>query len=230
MPLARRPRISILTALLVTTIAALSVAMWQVNQEVAPLRAEVRRLRQELGHLTIDDPGKIYAIGVHSPQRDVHRFRVYLPENRKFQIHLGLHEVAGRKAGQSRREWFKDVLDKRSGSDGDIRSGEFTIDVEVRQESQASQEGQWDLVYRINNAGGGRVGSTIPWLEDQRRWSISSEPPLGRQIEHAAEEGLVLFALRQATLNGFDSGYSTSPPDDARDAPGLIVWITAEPK
>jgi hypothetical protein len=151
-----------------------------------------------------------------------------LPQNRKFQIHLGLHSVAGRKPGQSRHEWFKDVLDKRSGSSGSIQSGEFTIDIEVRRDSMAPSGDQWDLAYRINNASSGLVGSTIPWLKDRRAWSISSEAPLGEQAELAAEEGIVLFALRQAKLKELDGGYSSSPPDETSDVPGMIVFITPE--
>lgn len=152
-----------------------------------------------------------------------------MPKNRKFQIHLGLHEVAGRKSGQSRNEWFKDLADKSSGSVGEIKTGEFTIDVEVRRDLQSPQESQWELSYRINNAGGGRVGTKIPWLDDRRSWSVSSEPPLGTQIQLPAEDGIVLFALRKAEVKESNGGYSTYPPDDSRDAPGMIVWITPEP-
>lgn len=223
------PRVSLLTALLGTTIAALAVALWQINREVAPLRAEVRQLRQELGHLSIDDPAKIYAIQVDSPDGALGRFRVHLPENRAFQIHLGLHEVAGRKPGQTRQQWLDDVGLKSSGSTGSVRSGEFTIDVEVRPDAGAAKDDQWVLSYNINNAGGGSVGTAIPWLEDRRAWSISGEAPRGRQVELPAEDGVVLFELRQAKVTERDGGYSTTSPDAAADAPGLIVYITPEP-
>src|SRR5690606_31982136 len=96
------------------TIAALAVTVWRQSFEAEPLRQEVRRLRQELGHLTIDDENKIYAIQVPSADLNTKRFRVYLPKNRKFLLCSRIHTIPGRKLGQSRKEWFAD----KKGSGG----------------------------------------------------------------------------------------------------------------
>jgi len=46
---ARRFRISILTALLLTTILGMSIVIAVLWREVAPLRAQVQELREETG-------------------------------------------------------------------------------------------------------------------------------------------------------------------------------------
>jgi hypothetical protein len=221
----RRPRISILTALLLLTIAGLTVTVWRQSFEAEPLRREVRRLRQELGHLTIDDESKIYAIQVPSANLDTKRFRVYLPKNRKFVLCSRIHTIPGKKAGQSRKEWFATL--GGSGSASTIDSGEFTIDVFVKRSDEDPDH--WNLHNSINGRGGGTVGSKMPWLNDRRAWTTGADVGLDKQTERDADEGLVLFELRQGTVKEFPGGYSVTPADETKDQPGVMMWIEAAP-
>ena len=74
-----RPRISILTALLLMTLLAMALVIAQQWREVGPLRAEVQELREQVGVLKIEDPAKIHAIAVPSDAEGVVRWRVYVP-------------------------------------------------------------------------------------------------------------------------------------------------------
>lgn len=220
-----RPRFSILTALLVLTIVALAVTVWRQNSEVSPLRQEVRRLRQELGHLTIDDENKIYAIQVPSADSDTKRFRVYLPKNRKFVLCSRIHTIPGKKLGHSRQEWFATL--GGSGSTATIDSGEFTIDVYVKRSDEKPDH--WNLHHNINGHGGGLVGSKMPWLNDRRAWTTSADVGLDKQIERDADEGLVLFELRQGNLKEFPGGHSVAQADESKEQPGVMMWIEPAP-
>jgi hypothetical protein len=220
-----RPRFSILSALLVLTIAALAVTVWRQNSEISPLRQEVRRLRQELGHLTIDDENKIYAIRVAAPDPDINRFRVYLPKNRKFVLCSRIHTIPGRAPGQSRKDWFASL--EGSGGTSTIDSGEFTIDVHVDRPDVKSDH--WNLHHDINGRGGGTCGSEMPWLNDRRRWTSEAEAGFDQQTERDADEGLVLFELRQGDLKEFAGGYSVTSPDKTKEQPGVMLWIEPAP-
>src|SRR5687767_8697943 len=77
-----RPRISLLTALLFITIAGMAIVIVQLWREVGPLRVEVRRLRDETGVLSVDDPTKIHAIQVQTENDLTWKWRVWIPENR----------------------------------------------------------------------------------------------------------------------------------------------------
>lgn len=220
-----RLRFSLLTLLLLLTIAALAVTVWRQSFEIEPLRQEVRRLRQEVGQLTIDDESKIYAIRVITADLDVHRFRVYLPKNRRFNLNTRNETIPGKLNTQSRQEWFASL--PGSGSSGNIDSGEFTIDVQVRPDPKKPDH--WDFAYSINGRGGGTTGAVVPWLADRRVWTISDEVHRGKQIELDANDGLVLFALRKGDLKEFPGGYSTTGPDESKEHPGLMLWIEPVP-
>ncbi len=92
-PRRRRPRVSLLSLLLLTTTAALAVGLYQarVNNtrilaRFGPLEAENKRLRAEQGALTVEDPKKVYAIRMPEIMEDVWRYRVYLPPGRDYYV------------------------------------------------------------------------------------------------------------------------------------------------
>jgi hypothetical protein len=85
MPLLR-PRFSLLTILLLITIVGLMLVVWRQWREIGPLRAEVRRLRTEQGHLNIDDPTRIYSIQAETEEDDVWMWRIYIPPDRRFAL------------------------------------------------------------------------------------------------------------------------------------------------
>src|SRR4051794_22261247 len=75
-----RPRLSLLTALLLITIAGMALVVARLWREVGPLRAELCQLRNEVGRLSIDDPTKIHAIEVRTNEPLFWKWRVWVPE------------------------------------------------------------------------------------------------------------------------------------------------------
>ena len=69
-----RSRFSLLTALMLMTIIGLLITVTKLWREVGPLRAEVRQMRTELGHLTIDDRNRAQAIAIRQPNPNIWRW------------------------------------------------------------------------------------------------------------------------------------------------------------
>ena len=67
---------SLLTAVLLMTIVGMAIVIVQLWREVAPLRAEVRRFRDEMGQLTISDPSKFHAIEVRTSDKMIWKWRI----------------------------------------------------------------------------------------------------------------------------------------------------------
>jgi hypothetical protein len=210
------------------TIVGLTIVVAQLWREVNPLRAEVFRLRQELGYLSIHDENKIYAIQVSGTDPDVRRYRVYIPTNGTFKVYSRIHTIPARPTGISQQAWFAELLKSRSGSTSSVEAGEFTIDVRVRQDPQTKD--QWTLDHTIVGKGTGSVGSGMPWLSDRRLWSISGDVSVGKQQEFNPSDGFVLFQLRQGTIKEFKGGYSTTGADETKETPGVMLWIAPEVK
>jgi hypothetical protein len=223
-PQRHRLRFSLLTAILLTTIAGMGVALWRLNGELAPLREEVLRLREEQGRLTIADPNKIYAIRVMTEEPNAWRWRVYLPPHQKYLLHTRLHTIPGRQLNMTADAWRQRLLEARSGSSTNAPNGEFFVETRLLRDAQ--QPGKWTLHYRFGDSLGS-VGAEMKWLDDRRVWSMSSEVDWTQQTELSASAGLDLFMLRQGDLKETTGGgYTVTNPSSLNDTPGVMLWIT----
>jgi hypothetical protein len=87
-PWRRRLQFSLATLILLVTIAALVVALWTTSQRWKKDVAELQKLRDLVGELTISDPDKVHAIRVPSTGQLKWQWRVYLPAGRQFRLRL----------------------------------------------------------------------------------------------------------------------------------------------
>jgi hypothetical protein len=88
-----RPRISLLTSLLLMTIVGLTIVVAQLWREVVPLREENRGLRDEVGRLSIDDPTKTSVIEVRTTDDFTWKWRVWIPEGRAYQLQMATEDI-----------------------------------------------------------------------------------------------------------------------------------------
>ncbi|WP_442481576.1 hypothetical protein [Aeoliella sp. SH292] len=66
--------------MLATLLLAMALSIGLLLWELIPLRAEVQRLRNEAGYLTVDDPSKLQAIRLDSDSPLVWRWKVWIPK------------------------------------------------------------------------------------------------------------------------------------------------------
>jgi hypothetical protein len=92
-PRSWRPRFSILTALLLITITGMAILIVQLWREVGPLRTEVRKLRDEVGALTIEDESKIYAIQMPTNADYTWKWRIWVPKGANISAHYRWGDV-----------------------------------------------------------------------------------------------------------------------------------------
>lgn len=145
-----RPRVSLLTLFLITALVATSLSTALLWQEVGPLRRDLRRLREEIGAITIRDASRPHAIQVDTGNRHRWKWRVWVPEGRRYVVRY-VHENVPAKGIPS---------GKRLG--GTLDAGEHVIDHRLEPE-----EDRWLATIKTKRAVGvTRVGWGMPrWLD-----------------------------------------------------------------
>jgi hypothetical protein len=87
-----RPRFSILSLGLTTTIVALAVGMWlssrQHNAEKTSWAAEQKLLMSQLNHLDNVDKTKVVAKRIGKGNPHIRRWKIYLPSSKKWRLNL----------------------------------------------------------------------------------------------------------------------------------------------
>lgn len=88
-----RPQISLLSALLLMTIVGMAIVIAQLWSEVGPIREEVRRLRDEVGELSIEDMTRMHAIEVRTGDPLMWKWRMWVPEGQTVVVRSQWGEV-----------------------------------------------------------------------------------------------------------------------------------------
>lgn len=197
------PRISLLTSLLLVTIAGMALVIVQLWREMQPLHRELETLRAEFGILGIDDDRKMHAILVKQPVGFQWTWRIWLPKGHDYWF------CASKKVppkGITTRQYRNFI-----GTGGQ----EITIRVGVA----PSEEGtRW--VYLQSGT------HHSPFFEVENTKWLNGEIMIGEDVAGATsqlssnvDDPLVLLRLEE------DSRSSGKQPPD-----GLLIWISNQQK
>ena len=202
-----RPRISLLSALLLMTIAGLSIVVAQLWREVGPLRKEVIALRNEVGRLSIDDRSQIHAIQLRSDEDLTWKWRIWIPEGKIVTVHLHAGDVPRTGVPMPRNTT-------------QLASGEQTLVLKMRRD----RSGKHWLANLDSSVGGGAVGTGIPPNQEWFNWGQSAGTGDGVGLSTFAfdprQKTMILARHRVAQV-------SSSTEVEKMNGPtaGFIIWM-----
>ncbi len=202
----RRPRISLQTLLLLVTVIAMGLVIWQLNAELEPLRKEVRKLRDETGKLTINDPEKIHAIQMVTDYPLAWKWRVYIPAGRKVRV---AHQTYG---------ISKDGLPESNGGSYLTGPKEFVVTVKLDKQP----DGRWRSGISCDGATKYRVfaDDATTWLTKGLSGSQSKQVHRVVSVEQTGEP---LVLLRKRVF--YNRRGQIPPANEPAQTDGLLVWL-----
>jgi hypothetical protein len=204
-----RPRISIITALLLMTIAGMAIVIVQLWTEVGPLRADVRRLRNEVGEITIEEPAKLHAVQVRTNDKLAWKWRFFIPENVDASLKFSWGAIPQMRFPKP------DVIKKQ------LESGEHWVTIAVRRNEAGDG---WECFLECSRAS----DTTLP-IPEEHQWFL--RPQGGFSAAGVGtftkmdddDDGATTFVLQR---------YRVEPPrsevrayDDPSELPGFIIWL-----
>ncbi|HEY4235237.1 MAG TPA: hypothetical protein VGM76_17535 [Lacipirellulaceae bacterium] len=199
-----RPRLSLRTALLLVAIVGLSIVVIQLWRKVAPLRAEVRKLQDLTGVITIEDPSKAYAIQVQTLDDLTWKWRAWIPR--------GHRVLANYHWGQVPRDSFPQP-------DGTIQlnEGDNWVTLSARKDPS---DGSWKGVLATE---GGRNSSPIGQGQSWVELSHGAEfYGVGMSTAVWLDEHNRFLLLNYRVPPKGASG-TANPADELR--PGFVIWL-----
>jgi hypothetical protein len=192
------------------TIAALLLVIWRQWRDVGPLRAEVRRLRDEVGELTIADKSRVHAIEVATSAPLHWKWRVWIPDAAGGYVHFHFGDVP--------RDGYPDT---RNIGGLQLRAGEHVINLVVFRDPVT---GQWKASC---------AGVTTPlsdsaaeWFTGKMRESRGSGVGFQTAVIQPGQKTLLLKRHRVSLAK--DANGPLPPRDllnDPSPAPGFIIWL-----
>jgi hypothetical protein len=210
-----RLQYSLATLLLVVTVACMAVALWVTSRELGTLRAESQRYRNESGYLTISDPKKLHVIKVPTTDGDTWRWRLFVPDDRKFLLHTSVGDVplTGYTGG--------------SGSSTALSAGEHTVSARIARDISSNR------VLRFDLGGGssistGMEGKRGDWLDREMRGYSTAGAGAGKT--DSAEPGQPLELLRLRVMEVVevkhpDGSITKDSVTPKGSSDGFLIWI-----
>jgi hypothetical protein len=215
------PRISLRNLLLLMTCVALAIALWQVRQQIGPMRTEIAALRTELGYLTINDPTQINAIQIHTGDPLVGEWRIYLPPGRKYRVKTASGFLPDAPVRSDRLDKIRGMGVVADVGPVDL-SGEFTLTARL-----VKQADEW----RLQLKPGGSAPINQPngdWLSDGRSRGSSSDVTVQEQKLFPPDRPIMLMHMRRPVFTeGPNNTWSSTSP--VGDADSIVLWIEPEP-
>jgi hypothetical protein len=216
-----RPRISLLTVLLLTTIAGMALVIVQLWREVGPLRKEVHKLRQFVGELSIDDHTRIHAIEVRQPNPNLWRWRLFLPPGAQYK----LVEFGGPlppRGKLSNKHWLAALRNASIGSSEYLNEqfqGEFTLDV-----SLAPVEGGWRFqIFGLGSDAQSHYTFADNWPGRMGRSERSDIWPAQQRVFPPGEPILLLHLSKRIRKSA--RGIGTEPQAPSELVEGIALWL-----
>ena len=195
-----RPRFSLLTLVLLTTIVALGVTVGLLYRELAPLRAEVSLLRDELGDLNVGDKTKLHVIRAETDNKLHWKWRIWIPEGKEY-IVRGVGEDIPKEG------W------PPFGSSIALREpGEQVVEWVIQYDPEGDR---W--AGHLQHEGSKAGNDTQPWVQ-WTDWSSSSHGVETLTKVFETDKTVELYRMR--CTNDDD------PPKSADDPlPGFMIWL-----
>jgi hypothetical protein len=210
------PRYSLRTlATLITIVALLATIAW-LWREKSKLQRGLTESRRQLGFLEVTDRSKIYATCVPgSGSNEAWRWRIYLPEDRKFNIVLSTGPLPPLSPQLSQKEFLIAMRRSGRGKIGPIDSGEYLHEVALYR-SPTNPE-QWVAKYGRLGGDGLQLFTTegVEWINDRNTWGHGRRVSSSEQVEIDPEEGLLLVIVTSS------SQISLAREDQTR----VALWI-----
>ena len=215
-----RLRFSMLNLLLLCTIVALGVTLWNNSKLIMPLRAELRDLRKELGYFRVDEPDKINALEADVVTGKAWRWRLHLPASAGYRLRCqaGVWEDIDL---QDKSAWLKSI--KGKGGRYSLPSGQFTLNVSLEQ-----YDGNWYIrcAYENELKTTFQIKDTDNWFGELLQHEHFSELNTTRIKQFEADEPVVLLHYRRKKNedgNEFGAMQKTAGP-----TPSFIIWISGK--
>lgn len=210
-----RMRFSLRTLGLMIALVALIVTVAMMYRELAPLREEVRRLRNEAGILEVSDESRVHAIGVETYQQKAWKWRIWCPKGERVFVKLATAHIPEQARGN------QPLIGTATGQLEINRRNAVGAEVEVSLAPEKNLDGtvRWNL----------REGGVIKHLrvpDDASDWLLkgcdgwSGGGTMTRTTSKERDQPLQLLWLRAQYR---DAQTVTNPTTD-----GIMAWIETE--
>lgn len=211
-----RPQISLLTLLLLMTTLALAVSLWQMGQDIVPLRNTVRDLREELGQFKVVDLNRVHVQRGEAVTGSAWKWRIYLPAGNDYNLHASEGVFDELEPGDF--DNWRSHNNVQSLGLNFQKQGQFTLELAVEEHG-----GKWWIKTATKNEVRGTTQLKGDWYAELPRQVQYSDASYERVAITEAIEPVVLLYVRRGEKEQVGDTFVTTQV--AGEVETLVVWL-----
>ena len=156
------PRFSLLGFLLTVTALCLGISHWNTSRKLATSEIELRRLRDEVGYISVDDNEKFHAIALETFNPNTWRWRLFVPKGIRYEWNIACDKIP------------MNSPPKLAGTTSISNEPYWETDNEVLVTAKLKQleDGNWNLsvASKIGNSKNQMSGATLNIAGEKMNW------------------------------------------------------------
>jgi hypothetical protein len=205
------------TLLILVAVVCIAIGFYMMGTRLRNAERQLQSLRNETGHLTIDDRSKVHVITVPLDEPNTWRWRLFIPQGHKYSWNISAEEIPQDEVPQ------KAEVKGTSNEPYWDRDNEVLVTARLRRDD----ENHWRLSVesRIGDAKYQMYGTALKIPAEKLQWNTDGASTDGRV---AGSRGVAVFEpqgpiilLQRRTL---DENYEPSP----NPMPGFMIWLKEE--
>jgi hypothetical protein len=215
-----RLQFSLLGFLVATLVVCLAISHWNTSRQLATAQAEVRRFRDALGYLSVDDRSKFHAVAIDTGAPNTWRWLLFVPKGARYQWNLACEGIpqnspparAGIVGVSNEPYWEKD--------------NEVLVTAQLRQ----TDDGGWSLgiTSKIGDSKDQMADVTLKIPAEKMEWMLSVPSTDGQVIGSNGPDvrdpaGPIILLQQRACEKQPGGSYSPS----AGPMPGFMIWLSS---
>lgn len=207
------------TLMITTLVICLAISHWHTSRRLADSEAQLRRLRDELGYLSIDDKTKVHAVALDEDEPNTWRWRLFIPKGHRYKWNIACEDIP------------RNSPPKGEGIVGISNEPYWETDNEVLVTARLRQndDDSWALSVKskIGDSKNQMAGASLTIPEEKMKWMFTVGSTDGRVIGSNGTairdpDDPIILLQRRPCEELPDGSYR---PSDG-PMPGFMVWLS----
>ena len=213
-----KPRFSLLGFLATVTVLLLGISHWNTSRKLSTVESELRRLRDEVGYISVEDETKFHAVALESKEPNTWRWRLFVPKGVHYGWNIACENIP------------KNSPPKRVGVTSISNEAYWENDNEVLVTTRLQQleDGNWNLSInsKIGDSANQMGGATLNIPNEKMTW-LKTAPATDGQVfgakgtEVIDPSGPIILLQKRSCELQPNGSYLPSP----NPMPGFMVWL-----
>lgn len=211
-----RRSLSLLTMLLLVAICCLSISHFNTSRQLAESQRELRRIRDEVGYLTVEDETKVNIVALQTGDPNTWQWRLYIPKGARYKWNVACEDIVLDSPTQKPNQGVSNEPYWES-------SNRVLVTARLIR-NQGSDKCTLSVTSKIGNSTHQMGGTSLRFSQDKLPSSSIQRSIRGTNGTETVDPAGPIFLIQQRDVPEQDA--ITGQFINSQPTPGFMIWLS----